>query len=211
MSRPIENRVSFKERLKVLSWKERAKIEFAYDLAKASHRPQLREGGERYFEHPRAVTLILLDECKIKDPELVIAALLHDTVEDTQVFGHHEYRPYSRWIEVARFRLEPIFGKNVTDMIIALTKPRVDGVEIKTKRQSQSRYLENLVKAPRKTLLVKMADRLHNLRTMGYRPKGKQEKVLRETRNMYLPLFEKALQDYPKEVGLLLSEIRKRC
>lgn len=130
-----ENRAMFLERLQDMPEEVVESINFAYDLSKEAHRPQKRETGERYFEHPRSVALILMDECKIKDPDIISAALLHDSVEDSSMFAKTS-RPYSRWRHVARFRLGKSFNPEVAEIVIALTKPQVDGEEIRLKDEA---------------------------------------------------------------------------
>jgi hypothetical protein len=127
---PIENKDSFLDRLSERQWEDRETIMHAYDLSKIAHRNIYRDSGERYFEHPRQVALILMDECKISNPAIISTALLHDAMEDTILFGSYQRLPYTEWVKIARFRIGNTFGKygeQVADMIIALTKPKVDG------------------------------------------------------------------------------------
>lgn len=84
-----ENRETFLKRLEgKFSPEQIENIDFAYDIAKESHRPQSRESGERYFEHPRAGHLIMLDELDLYDYDLLVSFLLHDTGEDTPIWGN---------------------------------------------------------------------------------------------------------------------------
>lgn len=205
----MENREMFQGRLKDLSGEEKLLIDFAYDIAKESHRPQSRDGGERYFEHVRAVALILMDECTLKDSDLIISALLHDSIEDAATFANAT-RAYSKWKEIAFFRISRVFGERVAKIVIALTKPKIDGEEIKTKEESLSMYYKNLEESGAEAVLVKMCDRLHNLRSLSSTTPEKQGRIKKETREVYLPLFERALQfpEYQKEREKLLQEIK---
>lgn len=205
---PEANWNTFATRLERFPETARLDIHFAYEAAKGAHRNQTRLTGERYFEHLRSTALILLDECNIKDPRLVVTAILHDTLEDTSIFGRIE-APYSQRIREARYRLSVNFGEETAEIIIALSKPRVDGVEILTKKQSEELYLSNLSKASPETLLVKMADRLHNLRTLYGMTPEKQKEIIEETEKTYIPLFLRAYEQYPEETNQLITEIQK--
>jgi len=202
-----ENWASFKARLGVFSEKWRGKIEFAYDLAKDIHRPQFRKDGTTpFFDHPRGAAIILLDEVGVKAPTIIIAALLHDAVEDSVVFGNYDGVAYNEWIRMARSRITPYFGERVANLVIALTKPKVDGKEIKDKEQAMEIYFRNLSSNP-DALLIKMADRLHNLRDIKGLTIEEKKKLVEETRERYFGLFENAKQRYPKETEYLLSKM----
>jgi len=84
-----ENRQRFLDRLAGhFSIEDMRLIEYAYDLSKEAHRTHVRDSGERYFEHPREGALIIIDELKLYDRDLIIAFLLHDTGEDSPIFGN---------------------------------------------------------------------------------------------------------------------------
>src|SRR3989344_5624606 len=155
----IENHQTFVDRLKGFSEEELFLIDFAYDLAKAAHVRQRRDSGERYFEHLRNVALILLDDLKVKNHKMVIAALLHDSIEDTFIFGHSTKATYSQWQKIAMHRLTKLFDWETATMIITLTKPKSDGMEIIDKKQAHDVYLNNLAKSSEETILIKMCDR----------------------------------------------------
>jgi (p)ppGpp synthase/HD superfamily hydrolase len=97
-----EDRDSFHRRITCFTEHEFELIDFAYDLAKEAHRGQIRKDGERYFEHARAVALILMDECKIMDVNMIITTLLHDTVEDSPLFCNAT-KAHSVWKQKAFF------------------------------------------------------------------------------------------------------------
>lgn len=185
------------------------RIRLAYFLAQGAHTAQIRENQEWYFEHARETTLILITECRRKDPNLVIAALLHDAGEDSEVFGDTEGHTYSQWKGEARDEIKQHFGKEVADIVLTLTKPKVDGIEIWTEEEALQMYYEQIRRASPKTLLVKMADRLHNLRTQYASTPEKQIRKIKETEEVYFPIFENARGRYPKETEYLIGEMKK--
>ncbi len=183
-------------------------IDFAYDLSKTAHSKQYRDSGERYFEHLRSVALILIGECKILDPEMIIAALHHDAIEDTAIFGDRS-TPFSQWKKKAEFRLGKVFNPETANMVITLTKPKADGVEIKDDKEAHDIYINNLKNTDDlRIILIKMADRLHNLRTLPGTAPEKQRRIVKETEEVYFPLFERALDEYPEQVTYLLDEMK---
>lgn len=160
-----------------------ALIERAYHKAEQAHEGQRRKSGEPYFTHCVAVAGILSD-LKM-DSETIAAGLLHDTIEDTPV---------------TREELRIEFGENIARLVDGVTKltklPQSVGLENNDHKRSSS--TNKNVEAFRKMLLtmdddvrvvlVKLADRLHNMRTLGYMPVHKQVKVARETLEIYAPL-----------------------
>ncbi|HMQ29406.1 MAG TPA: bifunctional (p)ppGpp synthetase/guanosine-3',5'-bis(diphosphate) 3'-pyrophosphohydrolase [Chloroflexaceae bacterium] len=144
----------------------------AYALALIAHAGQFRQSGEPYIDHPVAVATILL-ELRL-DAESVAAALLHDVVEDTGV------------------KLELItqfFGDQIGHLVDGVTK--LSGLESKSKEEIQAGSYRKMFIAtaddPR-VILIKLADRLHNMRTLGGTPPAKQKRVARETLDIYAPL-----------------------
>ncbi len=205
----LENKASFFARLEKegLPKESLQIIDFAYDLSKAAHQLQYRDTGERYFEHLRAVSLILIDECTILDPEMIIAALNHDAIEDTAIFGNRS-TPFSQWKATADFRLSKVFNPSTANMVITLTKPKADGEEIKDANEAHDIYISNLENTKDfRIILIKMADRLHNLRTLPGTTPEKQRRIVRETEEIYFPIFKRVLEKYPKEGNFLLDEM----
>lgn len=145
----------------------------AYRLSKDTHRRQQRDGGERYFEHPRSVALIIFDELYIYDEDMVIAALLHDSLEDSWL------RPET---------IEKLFGDVIRNMVCTLSKYDVLEKNGKITKNKRSDYEESLLKADWKTRVVKLCDRLHNIRTLGACTSKKRNRVLSETTMVYIPL-----------------------
>ncbi|NCC35703.1 MAG: bifunctional (p)ppGpp synthetase/guanosine-3',5'-bis(diphosphate) 3'-pyrophosphohydrolase, partial [Chloroflexia bacterium] len=144
----------------------------AYALALIAHAGQYRQSGEPYIDHPVAVASILL-ELRL-DAESVAAALLHDVVEDTGVD-----------LEV----IKTYFSSTIAHLVDGVTK--LSGLEHKTKEEMQAGSYRKMFIAtaddPR-VILIKLGDRLHNMRTLGSTSPEKQRRVARETLDIYAPL-----------------------
>ena len=147
-----------------------APVQRAFELAEAAHAGQLRRSGEPYITHPVAVAGILADLGM--DVPTLCAALLHDTVEDTNV-------------RLDRIRDE--FGELVAVVVDGVTK--LDKVKAGDAAESETirKMVVAMAKDPR-VLVVKLADRLHNMRTLRFLPEHKQERKARETLEIYAPL-----------------------
>lgn len=204
-----ENRQTFLARLQGhFSQADIDLIEFAYDLSKEAHRTQKRDRGGRYFEHPRAGCLIMMDELGLYDRDLIISFLFHDVGEDSPLLGNR-VNSYEEFIQKARFRLTRLFGEKVADTVIRLTKPEVDELKFFSKEETVVFYHEELVKS-NEAVIGKELDRLHNLRTLlgsGYKS-TKIAKTIKETEDVYLPIFE-SLQGSLKNYSVaLIQKIR---
>ncbi|MFJ8617953.1 RelA/SpoT family protein [Streptomyces clavifer] len=145
-------------------------IERAYQVAERWHRGQKRKSGDPYITHPLAVTTILAELGM--DPATLMAGLLHDTVEDT---------------EYGLDTLRKDFGDQVALLVDGVTK--LDKVKFGEAAQAETvrKMVVAMAKDPR-VLVIKLADRLHNMRTMRYLKREKQEKKARETLEIYAPL-----------------------
>ncbi|MFE2942293.1 RelA/SpoT family protein [Streptomyces sp. NPDC059255] len=145
-------------------------IESAYQVAERWHRGQKRKSGDPYITHPLAVTTILAELGM--DPATLMAGLLHDTVEDT---------------EYGLDTLRRDFGDQVALLVDGVTK--LDKVKFGEAAQAETvrKMVVAMAKDPR-VLVIKLADRLHNMRTMRYLKREKQEKKARETLEIYAPL-----------------------
>lgn len=150
-------------------------IEKAYDYAKDAFRDIERKDGDRYFEHLRAVAIILIDYLRIRDHDAIIAALLHDIVEDI-----------SSWT-IERVRAE--FGDRVALLVDYASKPSVK--EYPSKKERVKVYRNRFENAPREFFFIKLSDRLHNLLTMWSLSSEKRNSKIEETRRYYLPYAEK--------------------
>lgn len=146
----------------------------ALSFAVSAHQDQRRKSGEVYVSHPLQVAKILVEELEIRDPELLAAAVLHDTVEDVP--------------EVTSEVIGEIFGKNIEIIVDACTKIANFSGNKQTFYKLVHRKLFSGAAAHLEVLLIKLADRLHNLRTMGSMPKDKRQKIAEETLDIYAPL-----------------------
>ncbi|MEO1623987.1 MAG: RelA/SpoT family protein [Bacteroidota bacterium] len=150
---------------------DRRNIRMAYELAVEAHSKQRRKSGEPYILHPIEVARICAEEIGL-GPTAIVAALLHDVVEDTSVnLGE----------------IEKKFGAKIAMIVNGLTK--LDGLYSVTSPQAENfkKVLQTLVEDVR-VVLIKMADRLHNMRTLGSMPRHKQLKIAAETSYIYAPL-----------------------
>ncbi len=185
------------------------RIDFAYDVAKVAHRGQKRDSGESYFMHPRRLVKILTNECQIYDSDLVVALLLHDTGEDSRIWGDLR-QGFEKWRATAYRRIVLCSEKpRVANLVIALTKPKVDGVTIKTKIDVVAFNTECLKAAGADGLFCKAVDRLDNLRDSFRSDPAKRVHYVQETKEIYMPLFEEFLVGHSAAAPYLLNQIRK--
>lgn len=152
------------------------KIEKAYKYAKKKHDGQFRSSGEPYYTHPVAVAQVLAD-MKMGETTL-ITAILHDTVEDT---------------DATMEDIEKTFGKTVADLVNGVSKlTRIESQTIEGKQAENFRKLLLAMSEDIRVLLVKLADRLHNMRTLnGIKRHDKRRRISLETLELYAPLAER--------------------
>ncbi|MEH6489624.1 bifunctional (p)ppGpp synthetase/guanosine-3',5'-bis(diphosphate) 3'-pyrophosphohydrolase [Hyphomonas oceanitis] len=161
---------------KVRAYHPRVKSELlgaAYDFAKLHHGEQTRDSGDAYYSHPVEVASLLADVRL--DEVTIVAGLLHDVVEDTGIdIGDIEVR----------------FGADVAELVDGVTK--LDALEFTSKESAQAENFQKFILATTsdlRVLLVKLADRLHNMRTLHYRKKAEsRQRTARETMDIYAPL-----------------------
>src|SRR5476651_2109850 len=144
----------------------------AYVYAMKAHGAQTRASGDPYFSHPLEVAAILTD-LKLDDATIV-AALLHDTIEDT---------------EATRAEIDHIFGPEIGALVEGLTKlKRLELVSREAKQAENLRKLLLAIADDVRVLLVKFADRLHNMRTLEHMPAEGRKRIAEETLEIYAPL-----------------------
>src|SRR6266705_1450022 len=144
----------------------------AYVYAMKAHGSQTRASGDPYFSHPLEVAAILTD-LKLDDATIA-AALLHDVIEDT---------------DVTRTEIDQKFGKEIGALVDGLTKiKRLDLVTKKAEQAENFRKLLVAISSDIRVLLVKFADRLHNMRTLGHMKPAKRKIIAEETMDIYAPL-----------------------
>jgi GTP diphosphokinase / guanosine-3',5'-bis(diphosphate) 3'-diphosphatase len=151
---------------------DEALLDRAYVYAMLAHGSQKRASGDPYFSHPLEVAAILTD-LKLDDATIV-AALLHDTIEDTAA---------------TKEDIREKFGANIAELVDGLTK--LKKLDLVSKQAVQAENLRKLLLAITsdvRVLLVKLADRLHNMRTLHYVPPAKRDRVAQETLDIYAPL-----------------------
>ncbi len=151
---------------------DEALLNRAYVYAMKAHGDQRRASGDPYFSHPIEVAAILTD-LKLDDAT-ISAALLHDTIEDT---------------EATRAEIDSLFGPDIGRLVEGLTK--LKKLDLVTKEAKQAENLRKLLLAIAddvRVLLIKLADRLHNMRTLHYMPEASRRRAAEETLEIYAPL-----------------------
>ena len=150
----------------------RQHIQRVYEFAEAAHAGQTRNSGEAFINHPLGVAAILVDMGM--DRTAIEAALLHDVVEDT---------------EVTLEEIREKFGSEVAALVDGVTK--LSRISFQNKQEQQAENLRKMFLAMAKdirVILIKLADRMHNMRTLKFLPVDKQKKIARETLEIYAPL-----------------------
>ena len=151
-------------------------IEKAYQVAKELHKDQKRRSGEPYISHPLCVAIILAD--LEMDKETIVAGLLHDIVEDTEMTGE---------------RLKEEFGEEVALLVDGVTKLgqlSYDADKIEVQAENLRKMFLAMAKDIR-VIIIKLADRLHNMRTLQYMPDRKKLEKARETLDIYAPIAQR--------------------
>lgn len=151
------------------------KLHMGYVYAAQQHRGQLRQSGEAYLSHPLNVAYILA-EMKM-DVDSIVAGLLHDTIEDT-----------STTYEV----IEEMFGKEVAFLVEAVTK--ISKIPFQSKEEKQAESFRKMLISMSddvRVIIIKLADRLHNMRTIDSLREDKQKRIARETMDIYAPLADR--------------------
>mgnify|MGYP001248084343 CR=1 FL=1 len=147
----------------------------AYQFGAERHEGQFRKSGEAYIYHPLAVARILAE--MHLDHTTLMAAILHDVVEDT---------------DVTLDDVTERFGRDVAALVDGVSK--LDRAQFQTKAEVQAESFRKLLLAMTqdiRVILVKLADRLHNMRTLGSMPHAKRRKIARETLDIYAPIAQR--------------------
>ncbi|MEY2422603.1 MAG: diphosphokinase / guanosine-3,5-bis(diphosphate) 3-diphosphatase [Acidimicrobiaceae bacterium] len=157
----------------------------AYEVAAEAHRQQVRKSGESYIHHPLAVAAIVADLGL--DDITIAAALLHDAVEDTNITLEHVIAE---------------FGPDVAGIVDGVTK--LERIQFDSKEAQQAATMRKMLVAMAKdvrVLIIKLSDRLHNMATLAALPASKQERIARETIDIYAPLAHRlGMQDMKQQL-----------
>jgi GTP pyrophosphokinase len=157
-------------------------ISEAFLFCRTKHGGQLRKSGLPYYLHPLKVALIIIQEMNFYDTPTIISSLLHDTLED--VFG--EDRELER--ERRRIEINDKFGGEVLEMVESLTKIKHSNISLEADQAATYRKLFLALVKDVRVIIIKTADRLHNMRTLHYLRDDKQKTIARETLNFYTPI-----------------------
>jgi guanosine-3',5'-bis(diphosphate) 3'-pyrophosphohydrolase len=183
------------------------RVQEAYDLAFRAHDGQRRRSGEPYITHPVAVADLLAD--LHLDAETMIAAILHDVMEDTQI---------------AKEEITSRFGQDVADLVDGVSK--LDQIQFRSRAEAQAESFRKMLLAmvrDIRVIMVKLADRTHNMRTLGAMPPAKRRTIARETLEIYAPIanrlgmhsIKRELEDlgfralYPKRYKVIETAVRQ--
>ncbi len=198
--------LALKERVAYLPEAQVARVLHAYEVGAHAHRGQERKSGEPYITHPVAVAGILAELGL--DAETIIAAILHDTLEDTAL---------------DRAELATHFGEVVAELVDGVTK--LDKMRFSNRQEADAESFRKMLLAMARdirVILIKLADRLHNMRTLGSKDASSRRRIARETLEIYAPIaqrlgmnkFKAELQDlgfralYPDRYRVISERIR---
>lgn len=198
--------LALKDRLTYLPTDQIERVVRAYRVGAVAHAGQARKSGEPYITHPVAVAGILAELGL--DAETIIAAILHDTLEDTQL---------------SRTELADEFGETVAELVDGVTK--LDKMKFGSRQEADAESFRKMLLAMARdirVILIKLADRLHNMRTLGAKDGASRRRISRETLEIYAPIaqrlgmnkFKAELQDmgfrglYPDRYRVISERIR---
>jgi len=190
-----------------LSHEDVERVQAAYDFAFQAHDGQRRRSGEPYITHPVAVADLLAD--LRLDAQTLIAAILHDVMEDTPI---------------AKDEITTRFGAEVAELVDGVSK--LDQIQFKSRREAQAESFRKMLLAmvrDIRVIMVKLADRTHNMRTLGSMPPAKRRTIARETLEIYAPIANRLgmhaikveLEDlgfralYPRRYKVIETAVRK--
>ncbi|MEY4731225.1 MAG: bifunctional (p)ppGpp synthase/hydrolase SpoT [Candidatus Parcubacteria bacterium] len=189
------NRAKFFGLLRGLPSGDLTQIQVAYWLAKNAHRPQTpRDNGDRYFEHPRRVAITLIER-GARDKDTITTALLHDVVEDTNT-------PLTVIVD--------LFPNVIWERLYILSKyvpifdPLTGQIHDRTKKPTE-KYFEAIAGAEEAVRLVKLADRLDNIRDMATWNGERRQRYVTETTQYILPIAEKTDPWFLREINAAIA------
>src|SRR5690606_38904448 len=154
---------------------QRALLRRAWAIGAAAHAGQTRKSGEPYITHPVAVARVLADQGL--DVETLIAAILHDTIEDTPL---------------TRECIATEFGETVAELVDGVTK--LDKLQFRDRQEATAESFRKMLLAMSRDLrviLIKLADRLHNMRTLGAKDAASRQRIANETLEIYAPIAQR--------------------
>jgi GTP pyrophosphokinase len=165
--------------------KDIERVRVAIEFSRTAHQGQMRHSGDPYVSHPIAVARVLTP--LHIDAQAIIAALLHDVVEDTDTTSE---------------QIAEKFGKPVAELVDGLSK--LDRIQFETREDAQAENFRKMLLAMARdvrVILIKLADRLHNMRTLESMPLNKRERIARETMEIYAPIANRlGLNDFRHEL-----------
>ena len=167
-----EAELLFKDAAGYLKPEDIAQLENAYQFSESAHEGQFRKSGDPYISHPIAVAQILAQWHL--DGQALTAALLHDVMEDTAV---------------TKTEISDRFGKHVAELVDGVSK--LDRIEFQTQEEAQAENFRKMLLAMARdvrVILIKLADRLHNMRTLQVMQPKKRARIARETLEIYAPI-----------------------
>jgi len=167
-----EAELLFKDAAGYLKPEDIAQLQNAYQFSESAHEGQFRRSGDPYISHPIAVAQILAQWHL--DSQALTAALLHDVMEDTAV---------------TKTEISDRFGKHVADLVDGVSK--LDRIEFQTQEEAQAENFRKMLLAMARdvrVILIKLADRLHNMRTLQVMQPKKRARIARETLEIYAPI-----------------------
>ncbi|HEY9133814.1 MAG TPA: bifunctional (p)ppGpp synthetase/guanosine-3',5'-bis(diphosphate) 3'-pyrophosphohydrolase [Dyella sp.] len=167
--------LALKERVAYLPEAQVERVLRAYEVGARAHEGQTRKSGEPYITHPIAVAGILAELGL--DAETIIAAILHDTLEDTQL---------------SRTELTAEFGETVAELVDGVTK--LDKMRFSSRQEADAESFRKMLLAMARdirVILIKLSDRLHNMRTLGAKDPASSRRIARETLEIYAPIAQR--------------------
>jgi len=164
-------------------------VSFAYIVSKYGHAQQTRDGGERYFDHPKAAAWIYINELGGRDPRVICDLLLHDIKEDAYL--------------LSIYRIKINCGIDVALDVLAVTK-------LPKGKETIEDYLQRIIDRDPRAIITKLCDRLHNVRTLVTCTPEKRRKQIIETEEVLMPTLIKALYAAGDEWSIYATKIEQK-